>query len=166
MQVHVDWRCDVREVIAPDMRVPVRQGPRPLTTRAEVQHDQLDQPSPPEIRDRLLAHARALPDVVVGPSMVSEPASIGLRLPGSPAGREAFLAFDEFAHVHRSGFLHLTLPLWLISTLHQAGRVEPHPIVSRSQFPETIVMLYAPRDEEELALTAAVLNTSYAMARG
>jgi hypothetical protein len=166
MQVHVDWRCDVREVIAPDMRVPVRQGPRPLTTRAEVQHDQLDQPSPPEIRERLLAHARALPDVVVGQSMVSEPASIGLRLPGSPAGREAFLAFDEFAHVHRSGFLHLTLPLWLISTLHQAGWVEPHPIVSRSQFPETIVMLYAPRDEEELALTAAVLNTSYAMARG
>jgi hypothetical protein len=153
------------EAIAPDTPVPVRQGPRPLTTRAEIPHDQLDQPSPPEIRERLLAHARALPDVVVGQSLVSEPASIGLRLPGSTAGREAFLAFDEFAHVHRSGFLHLTLPLWLISRLDEAGWVEPHPIVRRPQFPETIVMLYAPRDEEELALTAAALNTSYAMAR-
>jgi hypothetical protein len=35
----------------------------------------------------------------------------------------------------------------------------------RRRRPDTIVMHYAPRDEEEFALTAAVLNTSYAMAR-
>jgi hypothetical protein len=153
------------DVIGPATPVPVRQGPRPLTTRAEIPHDQLDQPSPPAIRQRLLAHARAFPDVIVGQSLVSEPASIGLRLPGSTADREAFLAFDEFAHVHRSGFLHLTLPRWLISRLEQAGWVEPHPIARRPEFPDTIVMLYAPRDEDELALTAAVLKASYAMAR-
>jgi hypothetical protein len=153
-------------VIAPDTPVPDRQGPRPLTTRAEIPHDQLDQPSPAAIRERLLAHARALPDVIVGQSLVSEPGSIGLRLPGSTAGREAFLAFDEFAHVHRNGFMHLTLPRWLISTLDEAGWVEPHPIARRPEFPDTIVMLYAPRDEEELALTAAILDASYAIARG
>jgi hypothetical protein len=154
------------EVLVPGMRIPVRPGPRPLTTRVQIPHDQLDQPSPPELRERLLAHARALPDTVIGPSLVSEPASIGIRLPNSGAGREAFLALDEFAHVHRSGFLHLTLPLWLIPRLHEAGWVEPHPITASPQFPDTIVMLYAPRDETDLALTAAALNTSYTMARG
>lgn len=152
--------------IEPDGQVPIRRGQPPHTTGVEIPHDQLDQSSPPEIRARLLAHARMLPGAVVGPSLVSEPASIGLRLPGSTAGRQAFLAADEFAHVHRSGFLHLTLPLWLIPRLQQAGWVEPHPIVNRPEFPETIVMLYAPRDEEELLLTTALLDTSYAMARG
>jgi hypothetical protein len=154
------------DVIGPDARIPVRSGPRPLTTRVRIPHDQLDQPSPPELRERLLARARTLPDTVIGPSLVSEPASIGIRLPDSKAGREAFLALDEFAHVHRSGFLHLTLPLWLIPRLHEAGWVEPHPIAASPQFPDTIVMLYAPRNEADLALATAALNTSYAMARG
>ena len=145
---------------------PPRPGPRPLTTGREIPHDQLDQFSPPEIRAALVDGARALPGVFTGPSQVSEPSSLALRLT-EPAGPwEAFLhpSRDEFGHIHRAGFLHLTLPLELIGPLRTAGWVEPHPISRRPEWPDTIVMLYAPRDEAELSLATAVLHASWLQA--
>ncbi|WP_214412520.1 luciferase domain-containing protein [Sphaerisporangium fuscum] len=145
---------------------PPRSGPRPRTTGLEIPHDQLDQFSPPHIRAAMVAQAQALPGVFTGPSQVSEPASLALRL-HEPAGPQtAFLhpALDEFGHIHRSGFLHLTVPRPLIAPLERAGWIEPHPISRRPEWPDTIVMLYAPRDEAELAVALAVLRASWRQA--
>jgi Family of unknown function (DUF5519) len=150
------------DLIAP----PARPGPRPITTGVEIPHDQLDQFSPPEIRARLIEVARALPGVFTGPSQVSEPASLALRL-HQPAGPwTAFLhpSRDEFGHIHRSGFLHLTLPRPVIAPLVAAGWAEPHPISRRPEWPDTIMMLYAPRDEADLAVTVAALRASWQQA--
>jgi hypothetical protein len=145
---------------------PPRSGPRPVTTGLEIPHDQLDQFSPPLIRAALVARAQELPGVFTGPSQVSEPSSLALRL-REPAGPwEAFLhpSRDEFGHIHRSGFLHLTVPGPLIEPLAQAGWIEPHPISLRPEWPDTIVMLYAPRDKAELAVALAVLRASWRQA--
>ncbi|MFQ6326585.1 luciferase family protein [Nocardia sp. CWNU-33] len=145
---------------------PRRRGSRPTTTGREIPHDQFDQLSPPPIRSALIAHATALPGVFTGPSQVSEPASLALRL-RDPRGRwEAFLypSPDEFGHIHRTGFMHLTVPRPLIAPLTEAGWVEPHPITLRPQWPDTIVMLYAPRDADELALATAIVDASYRQA--
>ncbi|WP_157253794.1 luciferase family protein [Nonomuraea typhae] len=132
----------------------------------EIPHDQLDQFSPAHIRAALVERAQALAGVFTGPSQVSEPASLALRL-REPAGPwAAFLhpSADEFGHIHRAGFLHLTVPLALIEPLQRAGWIEPHPISLRPEWPDTIVMLYAPRDEAELAVAAAVLDASWLQA--
>ncbi|MCG5218078.1 luciferase domain-containing protein [Streptosporangium soli] len=143
-----------------------RSGPRPATTGREIPHDQLDQFSPPEIRAALVEAAQALPGVFTGPSHVSEPSSLALRLRRPTGPWEAFLhpSRDEFGHIHRVGFLHLTLPRPLITPLVEAGWAEPHPISLRPEWPDTIVMLYAPRDEAELALTVAALRISWQQA--
>jgi hypothetical protein len=60
--------------------------------------------------------------------------------------------------------MHLTVPLKLTAPLQTAGWVEPHPISLRPEWPDTIVMLYAPRDEVELALATAVLRASWQQA--
>ena len=145
---------------------PLRSGRRPTTTGLEIPHDQLDQFSPPEIRAALIKEAEALPGVFTGPSQVSEPSSLALRLHQPHGPWQAFLhpSRDEFGHVHRAGFMHLTLPHQLITALTEAGWVEPHPISKRPEFPDTIVMFYAPRDEAELAVAVAVLRASWQQA--
>ncbi|WP_344658003.1 alcohol dehydrogenase catalytic domain-containing protein [Catenulispora subtropica] len=148
--------------------LPVRRGPRPTTTGREIPHDQLDQFSPPAIRDALLAAAERLDGVFLGPSQVSEPASIALRLRRPSGPWEAFLhpSRDEFGHVHRAGFLHLTVPDSWVAPLIEAGWAEPHPISRRPEWPDTIIMLYAPRDETELEIVAEVLRVSHRHATG
>jgi NADPH:quinone reductase-like Zn-dependent oxidoreductase len=148
--------------------LPSRLGPRPTTTGREIPHDQLDQFSPPAIRDALVAVAESLDDVFVGPSQVSEPASLALRLRQPSGPWEAFLhpSRDEFAHIHRAGFLHLTVPGSWITPLIEAGWAEPHPISRRPEWPDTIIMLYAPRDEAELEVVSEVLRVSHRFATG
>jgi hypothetical protein len=145
---------------------PPRPGTPPTTTGLEIPHDQLDQFSPPRIRAALVDQARALPGVFTGPSQVSEPSSLALRLRRPNGPWEAFLhpSRDEFGHVHRAGFLHLTLPRPVIAPLVEAGWIEPHPISRRPEWPDTIVMFYAPRDEDELAVAVAALRSSWQQA--
>ena len=145
---------------------PPRSSPRPMTTGVEIPHDQLDQFSPPQIRAALVKQAQALPGVFTGPSQVSEPSSLALRLHRPDGPWKAFLhpSRDEFGHIHRVGFMHLTLPEPIIAPLTQAGWIEVHPISLRPQWPDTIVMFYAPRDEDELAAAVAALNASWRQA--
>jgi hypothetical protein len=145
---------------------PPRSGPRPTTTGVEIPHDQLDQFSPSRIRAALVDNAEALPGVFTGPSQVSEPSSLALRLRHPRGPWAAFLhpSRDEFGHIHRAGFMHLTLPQPLIAPLAEAGWIEQHPIALRPQWPDTIVMCYAPRDEAELAVAIAVLHASWQQA--
>ena len=145
---------------------PARPGRRPVTTGRMIPHDQLEQFSPPEIRAELIEAAKSLPGVFTARSQVSEPSSLALRL-HHPAGPwEAFLhpSQDEFGHIHRVGFLHLTVPRALIAPLEEAGWIEPHPISRRPEWPDTIVMFYAPRDATELAVAIAVVSASWQQA--
>jgi hypothetical protein len=145
---------------------PIRSGPRPTTTGLEIPHDQLDQFSPPGIRAALIKEAETLPGVFTGPSQVSEPSSLALRLYQPRGPWQAFLhpSRDEFGHVHRVGFMHLTVPHQLITALTKAGWVEQHPISKRPEWPDTIVMFYAPRDEAELAVAVAAMRASWQQA--
>lgn len=150
-----------------DLAAPLsRLGPRPVTTGREIPHDQLDQFSPPAIRAALVEEGQALPGVFTGRSQVSEPSSLALRLERPSGPWEAFLhpSLDEFGHIHRVGFMHLTVPLELIAPLEAAGWLEPHPISRRPEWPDTIVMFYAPRDDAELAVATAVLQASWRQA--
>lgn len=149
--------------------LPPRRGPRPQT-RQGMPHQQLTQNAPPELQEALFARARTLPGVTVAPSGISVPGARAFVLADSLAGGppEAFMVGREFAHLHPpyDGSMHLALPAGWARRAEELGWAEPHPLVRWGAFPPGFVMVYGPRDEEELEAVWTLLQASYAFARG
>ena len=149
--------------------LPTRAGERPRTTPTNP-HTQLDQqPADSRWSDELAARVFALPGVLEEPSRISVPGARALILArGEPAGPpEAFLIEREFAHLHPAPdfSLHAMLPPETVAEAVAAGWAEPHPAALRGLIPPTAVMLYAPRDEDELDVIESLVRASHAFAR-
>jgi hypothetical protein len=153
----------------PSSSLPPRAGARPRATTTNP-HTQLDQqPTDSRLTEELARRAFALPGVVEEPSGISVPGARALVLaPGEPAGPpEAFLVGREFAHLHPDPdhSLHAMLPTETVDEAVAAGWAESHPVALRGLIPLTAVMLYAPRDEEELDVIDGLVRASHAFAR-
>jgi hypothetical protein len=147
-----------------------RAGTRPTTT-SSIPHSQRDQqPADSRYLDVVLAEAGAWPGVVHDRSGISvEGARALLLADGMPSGpSEAFMVGREFCHGHAQGdrSLHLTLPVELARSIEEAAWVEPHFLVLTGQLPPTHVMLYAPRDDDEVAIALEIVRASYLFASG
>ena len=112
----------------------------------------------------------ALEGVRAGRSGISRPESRALHLEprlalGPP---EAFVAGTEFAHLHRSadGSLHAMIPPDLRDEAIRRGWAEMHPAARAGYQPDTLVMIYGPRDQAELETTWDLVKASYTFARG
>jgi hypothetical protein len=148
--------------------LPTRAGARPRTTPTNP-HTQLDQqPGDPRIVEELARRVFALPGVVEQPSRISVPGARALVLaPGEPTGPpEAFLIEREFAHLHPAPdhSAHAMLPPQVVEEAVSAGWAEPHPVARMGLIPATAVMLYAPRDDDELSVIEALIGASRAFA--
>ena len=150
------------------MTIMARLGARP-TTSPEIPHEQLDQTPPLTIQAELWRRMTALPDITVGPSKKSVPTTRALHLdPAVALGpREAFIDGTEFAHLHgnHDGSLHASLPLEIAENAVAQGWAEVHPLFHMGRRPRNLVMLYAPRDAEELEIIWQLVESSYAFAR-
>ena len=149
--------------------LPTRTGERPRTTPTNP-HTQLDQ-QPSDLRwvEELARRVFSLPGVVEEPSRISVPGARALVLgPNEPIGPpEAFLIDREFAHLHPTPdhSLHAMLPPETVTEAVAAGWAEPHPVALRGLIPPTAVMLYAPRDADELDVVERLVGASHAFAR-
>jgi Family of unknown function (DUF5519) len=149
--------------------LPTRAGDRPRTTPTNP-HTQVDQ-QPADLRwvEELAGRIFALPGVLEESSRISVPGARALILaPGEPTGPpEAFLIEREFAHLHPAPdhSLHAMLPLETAREAIEAGWAEPHPVALRGLIPQTAVMLYAARDEDELNVIESLVRASHAFAR-
>jgi hypothetical protein len=148
--------------------LPRRPGPQPTTTPTNP-HTQLDQqPTDAALISRLAARIFALPGVRERASAISVPGARALWLNESlPAGPpEAFLVGREFAHLHPGAdhSLHAMLPPDLAEEAGAAGWAEQHPIARRGLIPANAVMLYAPRDNDELEVVAGLVEAAYSFA--
>jgi hypothetical protein len=147
--------------------LPRRRGPQPETTSPSREqpfpHSQVSQNAPEDLQERLFDHVASLPGVSVGDSLVSVPGARAFHLdPEIAKGpAEAFQVGTEFAHLHPSydGSLHATLPPDLYQEVLDKGWGEPHPISGT-------MMLFGPRDEEELKVLTRLLDGSYSFATG
>jgi hypothetical protein len=153
----------------PESALPLRRGGRPRTTPTNP-HTQLDQqPTDFRLVEELARRAFSLPGVVEEPSGISVPGARALVLgPSERAGPpEAFLIGREFAHLHPDPdhSLHAMLPTETVAEAVAAGWAESHPVALRGLIPPTAVMLYAPRDEEELDVIDGLVRASHAFAR-
>ena len=147
-----------------------RRGSRPATT-SQIPHSQIDQqPADNRYLTAVLDEAGSWPGVRSGESGISVEGAVALILAEDVATGpiEAFVVGREFCHGHAQGdySLHLTLPVDLVPDVEAAGWTEPHFLVLTGRLPRTHVMLYAPRDESEVAVALAVVRASYDFARG
>ena len=148
---------------------PRREGGRPATTDWEP-HQQIDQHADPEIWDELARRCFSLPNVKEIESLISVPGARALWLDESVQGgpKEAFIIEREFAHIHPKpdASTHLHLPLEIAVFAISAGWAELHNVSWLGLAGAETVMLYAPRDEEELEVIWSLVEESYRFACG
>ncbi len=148
--------------------LPRRKGPPP-DTRPTNPHQQLSQNAPPELQEIIFERAGALPGVAIGRSLVSVPGARAFVLAEGPtAGPEAFMAGREFAHLHPpyDGSLHLVLPEQVAERVIERGWGEIHPEARAGLIPPNRLMIFGPRDEEELEIVWRIVRASHAQALG
>ncbi|MDQ4058126.1 MAG: DUF5519 family protein [Actinomycetota bacterium] len=147
--------------------LPSRQGPRPDTTHPTREHphphEQKSQNAPSVLQEELFERTSNLPGVTVADSKVSVPGARAFFIADDhPIGPpEAFQRDREFAHIHprHDGSLHLTLPPDGYREVLEKGWGEPHPISGT-------MMVFGPRDPDELETVWAIVQTSYRWAAG
>jgi phospholipase/carboxylesterase len=147
-----------------------RCGDRPATF-PEIPHQQLDQIAPVELQEELWRRMAGLGHVRTGPSVVSLPETRALHLdpehalgPGTAFVRDS----TEFAHLHGAfdGSLHLLLPERDAAEAVARGWGEFHPLVLEGRCPPTLIMVYGPRDDDELETVWELVRRSHAFASG
>ena len=131
---------------------------------------QIDELSPVEIREMLLRQVQTLEGVELQATALSVPGASALVLcealaKGQP---EAFIRGREFALVRQDGSTHLSLPpAWGQRVLDREWATV-HPLVryTAGVLPPQSLVLYAPRDQKELAMAWKILQAAYWFARG
>jgi hypothetical protein len=155
--------------MADEALLPERSGPRPDTGPA-MPHQQLSANAPAALQEELWRRMSSLEGIRTGRSGVSLPETRALHLePELAAGPpEAFMVGTEFAHLHgpQDGSLHMALPVELAREAIGRGWAELHPLARAGRLPETLVMVYGPRDEDELETVWSLVGASYDHARG
>lgn len=153
---------------------PIRRGTKRSTTNWEP-HEQLDQLGPEELYHELKRRCFSLlPSVTEADSLISFAESRGLMLdkqrrsvhPSRTSGRTS--QTFEFAHIHPfpDSSMHLQLPLDLAVLAVSGGWAEPHSVVWLGFAPVTSVMLYSPRDEQDMETIWSLVQESYNFATG
>jgi len=111
--------------------------------------------------------AYSLDGIVELPSLASLPGARALTVaPGLPLNSEAMLVAREFAHIHpqpNGGSLHLRLPQAAAQEVVDKGWGEYHPFAINGSIPN-LIMVYAPRDREDLRSVKAIIEASVAFA--
>lgn len=143
-----------------------REGERPQVSW-QIPQQQQTQNAPKDLQEELYARMCALAGTATGPSQISVPGARGISLvePAGPA--EAFLVPQaaEFAHLHPAydGSLHLALPVDQATDLVARGWGTPHPWAGTRLTPG-FVMVFGPRDRDELEIVAGIVAASHAYA--
>lgn len=143
--------------------LPARSGPRPAVYKGLPQHQTEQHPD-----RKNWAHARSMVDTwanaVIAPSRRAAPGTMGLFVDDekTPNDDERFLIGREFAHHHpdTDGGLHMVLPdAWVDAVLKQEWG-EPHLLAGKPTVSRLTVLIYAPRDDAELAVVKTLIGVS------
>ncbi|OZE95451.1 luciferase domain-containing protein [Rhodococcoides fascians] len=159
-------RSDVDWPTVTGGRLSARRGGHPRVSWS-IPQQQLSETPPAALQERLLHDIAVLPGVAVGPSHISVPGARALTIADGAAVSENFLvpSAREFAHLHPSydGSLHLVLPADQAADLVAHGRGRMHPLAG-TRLAVGFVMVYGPRDEDEVQLIGQIVEASYVFA--
>lgn len=145
-----------------------RAGSRPEVSWSIPQEQRSDNSSH-DLQEELFRRLAALPGVTSGPSAISVPGARGLMVDPSAGPLDAFLVprVGEFAHLHPEydGSLHVALPPALATDAIKKGWAVAHPLAG-IRLTRGMVMLYGPRDRDELEVVLALATNSHSYATG
>ena len=148
---------------------PTRPGPEPTITTTEPQ-EQLDQLGPEEIWDEMLSRANELPGVTEGDSVISVKGARAFFLPKEliKGPQDSLIMENEFAHIHPrpDSSWHLQLPHELAVLAISGGWGRIHTVVWMGDAPANSMMLYSPRNEQEMEVVWGLVEESYRYATG
>jgi hypothetical protein len=145
------------------LTVKQRVGDKPQTN-PQPPHLQLTEQSPRKIYSKLNAWVFSTFELVrEEPTRISVPTSRAMWLREDVrAPIEVFMpppGSREFAHTHKDGSMHLMLSTEDEQVVLDVGWGELHPWHDRGI---REILLYAPRDDDELATVKSIVNASYA----
>lgn len=148
----------------PEDALPARGGERPVVSWSIPQEQRSDN-APQDLQEKLFSRVSSLAGVATRQSAISVPGAKGLMLSPAPGAHlDAFLvpSAGEFAHQHPpyDGSLHLALPPVLAAEAVRKGWAVAHPLAG-VRLARGMVLVYGPRDEEELETVAAMVETSH-----
>ncbi|OEK07220.1 hypothetical protein BFP71_02125 [Roseivirga misakiensis] len=150
--------------------MPIREGVRPKTTDTNPHTQLTQQPSDTSFIEALSDWAFELSDIQKEPSAISVPGAMAMCMDADHVCDRcnAFMIGTEFAHFHPKPdySLHLGLPERDAEVIILNGWGEWHPLIERGILPPNIIMMYAPRNQEELNVSKFILGRSYAFAKG
>ncbi|MEW1737963.1 hypothetical protein AB0346_18600 [Nocardia beijingensis] len=148
--------------------LPFRAGPRPRTGPA-VPHTQLDQLSPPVVRNQLRQWmSDALPGTHTGPSEISDPGTMrrwmASAFPDKPIphdipDEQALAVFLDTAVTGEGVVLMPPSLTREFAHIHPDGWGERHPLYSPQQV--NVVMLFGPRDGDELDVARTIVRAAH-----
>jgi len=150
------------------MHLSKRRNAPPRTSRI-LPHRQLDQWPPAHIQRRLLEECLNLPHVRWRESRMAPPGTSALALPDAFAhgGPNSYIDQHEFCHLHAlpDGSIHLILPDPYRRQVIDLGWGERHPLAGSALSPN-LVMVYSPRDVEELEIVLGFVVIGHSFAIG
>ena len=143
-----------------NLQLPRRKGEKPKTDR-HLPHEQVSDNAPKEFQDKLWEYMLTL-DSITHDSLIGPAGSRGLSTRHPIAGTGKSIVEDEFVHLHPSydGSLHLVLDKHDQEEVIEKGWGENHPLA------QNVVMVFGPRDEEELQIVKRIVLKSYQYASG
>ena len=146
-----------------------RSGPAPHTSNS-LPHSQVTQHGPDEVVQKLHDWCFALPSVANEHSGISVPGARALVLyEGTECNHDAFMIGREFAHIHPhpdNGSMHVKLAAEDAKAVVDAGWGEDHYLVTQGHYPPGLIMVFSPRDDDELESVQQIVARSYEFATG
>ena len=163
----LDVMLEKREDIKPDPRtlrdLPIRQGSRPKTLRGPL-HIQCSGHGDRKYIDQLVRDVLTWPYVEALADSSNTPTAIPVRFQENAATLDSapFISAREFARVLLGApTIYLALPLVCAHWAIVKGWAEPHYLSSFGLMPAGAVVVYAPKDREQLSVCYALFHAAY-----
>ncbi|MEM8794006.1 MAG: hypothetical protein AAGE61_00455 [Pseudomonadota bacterium] len=155
--------------MASALTLPQRVGPKPDTT-SRIPHAQLNQHGPDDVIEKLHEWCFSLPNVANEHSGISVPGARALVLHEEcKCNHDAFMIGREFAHIHPhpdNGSMHVQVTPEDAKVVIEAGFGEDHFLVTLGRLPPGLIMVYSPRNGDELETVKTIVARSYEFATG
>jgi hypothetical protein len=143
----------------------VRPGSRPTVAPYPIPHRQLDQHPDRQFTPSLTiaSFVASRPALTCARSHFETHIDAAFAAPGRALHADGEVSGGEIAHFHRDGSLHVVLAQADATEAIANGWGELHPLAGRAAgLPATYVLLYAPRNPNEVAVVERLLNAAAA----
>jgi hypothetical protein len=160
-------RNDVKSAQMGCHELPARRGRRPKTVRGPL-HIQCNQHGDLKYLNQLVDEVLTWPYIESAEPFISRSNTIPIRLMEMAASNDpsAFITDKEFARVFLGvPTIYLVLPLLCAHRAIVRGWAEPHYLGSQGLMPAGTVVVYTPKDVEELAICSVLFSESYHLGR-